>query len=281
MAQPHARYPDNAPGAFYVDRSCIDCDKCRQAAPAHFTRHDGGYSFVAVQPGDALAEAACLEALSRCPVGAIGRDGLEPGPAPMRRLMPDLWACGHMSALTDHASSYLLVRPDGNVLVDVPEFHPALVEWLETLGDLRYIFLTHEDTVGEVDRFQAHFGAEVIMHASEAEAVYLGVDRPFTESFQLFDDLSVLHTPGHTPGSSCLLWHRRGGCLFTGDHLLPVAGRLGPVRYDWTADWDRQLEEARRLLDEPWHHAMPARGADELPLGFVPQGKAKLAEALR
>jgi glyoxylase-like metal-dependent hydrolase (beta-lactamase superfamily II) len=198
----------------------------------------------------------------------------------MRRLMPDLWACGHPSALTDEAASYLLVRPDGNILIDVPDFHPGLVEELERLGDLRYIFLTHEDNVGEVDRFQAHFGAEVIMHAAEAHAVHLGVDRPFTESFRLFDDVTVLATPGHSPGSGCLLWHARGGCLFTGDHLLPVAGRLAPVRYDWTHDWATQLTEAERLLALPWNHAMPGRGAEDMPLGFVPQGRAKLAEAL-
>ena len=84
MAQPHARFPDNAPGAYYVDRTCIDCDKCRASAPAHFTRHDAGFSFVHTQPANPLEEAACLNALARCPVGAIGRDGLEPGPAPMR-----------------------------------------------------------------------------------------------------------------------------------------------------------------------------------------------------
>lgn len=280
MAQLHARYPDNTPGAYYVDRSCIDCNKCRQVAPAHFAAHEGGFSFVHAQPAGPLEEASCLDALSRCPVGAIGRDGLAPGPTPMRRLMPDLWSCGHPSALTDEASSYLLVRPEGNVLVDVPDFHPALIPQLEALGDLRYIFITHEDTIGEVELFQAHFGAEVIMHAAEAHRLPLGADRPFEASFQLFDDLTVLHTPGHTSGSSCLLWQRRGGLLFTGDHLLPVGDTLMPVRFDWTSDWDRQLAEARGLLDLAWGHAFAAHGAEALPLGFMPQGRARLAEAL-
>lgn len=35
-------------------------------------------------------------------------------------------------------------------------------------------------------------------------------------------ELLVLHTPGHTPGSSCLLWKREGEpiALFTGDTLI-------------------------------------------------------------
>ena len=39
------------PGKFYVDDQCIDCDLCRETAPANFTRSDdGGYSYVFKQP---------------------------------------------------------------------------------------------------------------------------------------------------------------------------------------------------------------------------------------
>jgi ferredoxin len=36
MATLAERYPDNAAGDFYVDRTCIDCDACRRIAPAVF-----------------------------------------------------------------------------------------------------------------------------------------------------------------------------------------------------------------------------------------------------
>ncbi|HET6147374.1 MAG TPA: ferredoxin, partial [Polyangia bacterium] len=38
MANPASRLDENAPGAFFVDASCIDCDACRQLAPATFGR---------------------------------------------------------------------------------------------------------------------------------------------------------------------------------------------------------------------------------------------------
>lgn len=280
MARRTHRFPDNRDGAFYVEVACIDCDRCRQTAPEHFARNDVGFSYVVKQPEGAEAIARCQKALGGCPVGAIGADGDAAQAPPMVKLLPDLYACGHPSAATDEAEAYLIVRPGGNVLVDVPAFDPALVAQLEGLGDLRYIFLTHEDTLGEVEAFQLHFGAEVIMHASEADQVYLGAAHPFEESHQLFPDLEVLHTPGHTPGSSCLLWRRHGGCLFVGDHLLPCGEDLAPVAYEWTHDWERQLAEAARLLDQPWHHAFPARGARELPKGFLPKAKPALMRGL-
>ena len=51
MADADSKYEDNAPGKFYVDEECIDCDLCREIAPTIFHRNDdGGYSIVAKQP---------------------------------------------------------------------------------------------------------------------------------------------------------------------------------------------------------------------------------------
>jgi ferredoxin len=80
MADKSQRLPENVPGKFYVDRTCIDCDRCREVAPENFTRNDAeGFSFVYQQPEDAAQEAACLNALEECPVEAIGLDGESSG----------------------------------------------------------------------------------------------------------------------------------------------------------------------------------------------------------
>lgn len=76
MAELSDRVPENVPGHFYVDHTCIDCDLCRETAPGNFKRRDdAGYSFVYRQPADPSEEASCLAALEECPVEAIGHDG--------------------------------------------------------------------------------------------------------------------------------------------------------------------------------------------------------------
>lgn len=76
MADRQERVPENVAGRYYVDRTCIDCDLCRETAPANFARIDReGYSFVFRQPRTPAEEAACLAALEECPVEAIGLDG--------------------------------------------------------------------------------------------------------------------------------------------------------------------------------------------------------------
>ena len=76
MADPKDGVPENAPGSYYVDTQCIDCDVCRDTAPDSFRRSDeNSYSFVYKQPETPEERAACEEALTCCPVEAIGDDG--------------------------------------------------------------------------------------------------------------------------------------------------------------------------------------------------------------
>jgi ferredoxin len=75
-ADPNARVVENAPGPFYVDSTCIDCDVCRDDAPENFTRSfKHAYSYVSKQPESEAERAACQTALKDCPVDAIGSDG--------------------------------------------------------------------------------------------------------------------------------------------------------------------------------------------------------------
>ena len=51
MADVANKYAENVAGAFYVDDQCIDCDLCRETAPASFKRNDdGGHTYVYKQP---------------------------------------------------------------------------------------------------------------------------------------------------------------------------------------------------------------------------------------
>ena len=46
MADIANKYTENISGKCYVDDQRIDCDLCRETAPANFTRIDnGGYSY--------------------------------------------------------------------------------------------------------------------------------------------------------------------------------------------------------------------------------------------
>ena len=78
MADHTQKFPENVPGPYYVDDTCIDCDMCRSDAPKFFIRQDdGGHTYVYRQPvtADEIAEAEA--ARLACPTESIGNDGAE------------------------------------------------------------------------------------------------------------------------------------------------------------------------------------------------------------
>ena len=78
MAELEDRYEDNVKGRYFVDEQCIDCDLCREEAPANFKRNEAeGYSYVYKQPENELEEKECNGAMDGCPVEAIGDCGPE------------------------------------------------------------------------------------------------------------------------------------------------------------------------------------------------------------
>jgi ferredoxin len=78
MANKTNKNQGNAPGAFYVDSTCIDCDLCRETAPGTFRRNDDiGFSIAYQQPVTPEDIAEASEAMIGCPTGSIGDDGAD------------------------------------------------------------------------------------------------------------------------------------------------------------------------------------------------------------
>lgn len=76
MATLTDRLPENAPGRFYVDSSCIDCDQCRVQAPDFFARNaDSGFSMVIRQPVTPEEVALLEQVANDCATSSIGTDG--------------------------------------------------------------------------------------------------------------------------------------------------------------------------------------------------------------
>ena len=252
----------NVPGSFFVDATCIDCDACRQIAPATFG--DGlPESYVRAQPRDESERHLAALAQLACPVGAIGA-ATPPSKEDLRsfplRIDADIYYCGFNAEDSFGASSYFVAHPDGNWLVDSPRYAGALVKRLEELGGLRYIFLTHRDDVADAARFAAHFGAQRIIHRADAAAqpdaeILLDGDAATV----LAPEFTAIPTPGHTRGH-CVLLHRE--YLFTGDHLDfdRDRGTLAAWRSVCWYSWPEQLESLARLRAYDFSWVLPGHG---------------------
>ncbi|MFZ5477242.1 MAG: 4Fe-4S domain-containing protein [Myxococcota bacterium] len=167
MARP--RHPENAPGDWYVDTACIDCGHCRVVAPEVYG-DAGDHAIVRAQPtGDTRRAAMALVA---CPVAAIGTDGeadLKGAVAAFpTEVLPDVFLVGFANERTFGASSWLVRRPGGNVLVDVPRANAGLFRRIRELGGVRWLFLTHRDDVAGHEKIALEFGAVRVISRSVA-----------------------------------------------------------------------------------------------------------------
>ncbi len=133
-----------------------------------------------------------------------------------------------------------------------------VLDYIRRLGrlptDVRYIFITHAhpDHTGSAASLKKATGAQILAHPADTKTHkngtvslnYMGVfgslpvPVPFLrrvevdhlvedgEVFPLRGSTKVLHTPGHTPGSICILIEKEG-IIFTGDTVLSNGKSLG------------------------------------------------------
>jgi glyoxylase-like metal-dependent hydrolase (beta-lactamase superfamily II)/ferredoxin len=264
MAQSSLRLTDNAPGPLFVDESCIDCDLCRQIAPETFASSHGR-SVVSRQPKTEPERLRAAVALVTCPTASIGgaakadvRAAVESLPEP---LGGDVYFCGYASEDSYGAASYLIRRPDGNVLVDSPRAAKPLMDRLEALGGVRLMFLTHRDDVADHEAYHQRFGCERILHEADLAHGTRGIEHRVTglEPVALAPDLLAIPTPGHTRGSQVLLWNGR---LFTGDHLWGTdeGEGLEAGRGVCWCSWEEQARSMERLLAYDFEWVLPGHG---------------------
>lgn len=193
------------------------------------------------------------------------------------------------------SNAYLVVGADGLMLVDAgaPGFERAVLRRMSALGrdDLRLIFITHAhlDHYGSAAALRRLTGAAIAIHRADGDAMARGetplgstrgwggmvrilmplieqVLRPEPTPADVYlddgDDVqrfggsgTLLHTPGHTPGSSCLIL---GDVAFVGD-LLSTTGPPRLQRY-FASDWSALPKALARLQERQPRRVYTAHG---------------------
>jgi glyoxylase-like metal-dependent hydrolase (beta-lactamase superfamily II)/ferredoxin len=286
MANPNKRVPENVPGDFFVDSTCIDCDACRQIAPSVFGEA-AETSFVKAQPVARADRRQALQALLACPTGSIGCLGEDDVKAVMKDfpllVEEPVYYCGYNSPKSYGGNSYFIRQAAGNWLVDSPKFVTPLVRQLEALGGIVHIFLTHRDDVADAERYARHFGSRRIIHREElssqpgAEIVLQGKG-----PWELAPGFLAIPTPGHTRGHCVLLFQER--FLFTGDHLdwdRDARQLSASEDYCWYS-WPQQAESMARLAAYRFEWVLPGHGQRvHLPAAEMRREILRLAESMR
>jgi glyoxylase-like metal-dependent hydrolase (beta-lactamase superfamily II)/ferredoxin len=266
MAQLKQRRLENVDGNFYVDSTCIDCDTCRWMAPEVFHR-SGEQSAVYHQPSNEIEQLQAMQALLSCPTASIGTVEKPKDIKAAQQSIPipiedNVYHCGYHSEDSYAAASYLIQRPEGNILVDSPRFAPPLVKRLEEMGGVRYLYLTHRDDVADHRKFQEHFQCDRILHSDDITSSTKDVEIQLSgsEAIDFAPDVLIIPVPGHSKGHTILLYRQK--FLFTGDHLAwsPSLNHLYAFRrYCWYS-WPEQVKSMHKLANYTFEWILPGHG---------------------
>ncbi|MFQ5907898.1 MAG: MBL fold metallo-hydrolase [Thermoplasmata archaeon] len=143
-----------------------------------------------------------------------------------------------------------LLTDDRLILVDTTytEGAPEVLAYLKEVGykptDVASIVITHvhPDHVSGLAGLKEASGAEVASHRIEADYISKRENYPggrvlphpaadvdvLLEDGDRYQELTVIHAPGHTPGNIALLDEARG-LLIAGDSMRTEGGRIGPM----------------------------------------------------
>jgi glyoxylase-like metal-dependent hydrolase (beta-lactamase superfamily II)/ferredoxin len=266
MAHLNQRRSENVSGDLYVDQTCIDCDTCRWMAPEVF-HSDREQSAVYHQPASEQERLRAMQALLSCPTASIGTVEKPKDIKAVQQSFPipiaeNVYHCGYHAESSFGAASYLIQRPEGNVLVDSPRFAPPLVKRLEEMGGVRYLYLTHRDDVADHQKFQQHFGCDRILHKDEINAGTRDVEIQLAgqDPVQFAPDLLIIPVPGHTKGHTVLLYNDK--FLFTGDHLAWSEERQHLIAFRracWYS-WTELTHSMQKLANYSFEWVLPGHG---------------------
>lgn len=162
---------------------------------------------------------------------------------------------------------YLLVREGGNFLIYSSGTLRQEETFVQNLGGIHRQYLSHMDEAAKsCDWVAKAYGSRLVCHKREQVAVTkkCTVHETFPQDFKLEPDFQAIHTPGHSPGSTCYLWESSGRrYLFTGDTIILRNGLWEVVLVDGRGTVEELLQSLKRISDLDFDVLVPSASMGE------------------
>ena len=180
-------------------------------------------------------------------------------------------------------TSYLLIHPQGNILIDCPPWQEFNQQFCAQQGGVKYLFVTNRDSISkQVRQIQQDLNCDLIIQEQESYLLPNLQPITFQNDYQIYDNCHILWTCGYSPASSCLYSSIHQGVLFSGRHLLPISpSEILPLRLKKTFHWQRQLKSVdllkKRFNSDNLQYILPGANTGYLRgKGYIDRAYEKL-----
>ncbi len=197
------------------------------------------------------------------------------------RISSNIYRFPNQTFYGNQVGSYLLEEDNFILLIDGPQnLSEEHEDFILHFDKPIHLFMSHGPTAGSAGILQKKYNAKIYLHKADSNSEWLTVkpDVLFADGFRFNKNLIVVHTPGHTPGSS-VLYDQKNKILFTGDHIQGMNKKdvFDFIKYDdgHSGNTSQRLKSAQKLLKYdfdkilPFHYEMIRNKAKEALNKFV------------
>lgn len=181
----------------------------------------------------------------------------------------------------EQVGSYLIDEKDFLLLIDGPQkLTEEIEDFIAHFDKPIKVFMSHGPTAGEAKKLQKEYKAKIYLHKADVNNEWLTIkpDVWIKDGFKFNNNLTVIHTPGHSPGSG-VLFDSQNRLLFSGDHVQGT--KQDEIRDFITNDDEvsgdpkKRLESTKKLLTLdfeqilPFHYEMIRKNAQQAVQKFI------------
>ncbi len=143
--------------------------------------------------------------------------------------------------------TYLIDLPDKILLFDIPTYSEEVKAFIESFNKPAYAIISHGSYgIEDGTKWQKEIGLKVYAHKADETHPWIRMkpDVLFTEMPEFDSSIKVIHTPGHSAGSICVL-ETHSKSLFTGDTFY--GNKAGKIR-DFTQEQQSHYENLENRI---------------------------------
>lgn len=199
---------------------------------------------------------------------------------PLTKIDTNIYRFNNQYFYGEKVATYLINLDNKVVLFDLPTYSEEIESYLRSLNKPLMAILSHGPCgIKDGKIWQKNLKLQVYLHKLDINNQWLELkpDHTFAILPDIDKSIEIIHTPGHTPGSVCLL-HKDSRSLFTGDTF--AGDKDGSVRNfledpDASGNLQLRLKSCKKLMQFefskvlPFHYEMIAKNTKVALQKFV------------
>lgn len=201
---------------------------------------------------------------------------------PFTKLQENIYEINDQYFYEEKVHTYLIELNDKVLLFDIPTYSKEVKEFILTFNKPSYAILSHGSCgIEDGIKWQNEIGTKVYAHKNDEKHPWIRMkpDVLFVEMPKFDQSVEVIHVPGHSAGSICVL-ETKSKSLFTGDTFYGNEnGEIIDFTKESQSDYknlDERIKSCKNLLNYEFENVYPFHNKI-----ILKKGKQQLREFLK